>query len=698
MRKLTLDEKIGQLSSNLFGWKAYANNGKDFTQYLFDELDKYGTIGSIYGILRSDPWSRVTYDNGIPEAESKKVLDSLSDILKGKTEIKPFFFEEMPHGHQGLDATCFPVNLAIGCTFNSKLYKKACSLGAAELRAKGANVGLLSCLDLALDPRWGRTEECYGEDTYLSSVLAKNAILGFQGESINIDNKHIAVVAKHFIGQGSALGGHNGGTVSIGKNELEAHHLPIMKACIEANVAGVMAAYNDLDSIPCHANKDLLVKTLREKMGFNGFVMSDGCAIDNLTRYLPTNAHAVAKAFSSGVNVDLWNVTFNSLKEAVEKKLISEEELDKSLGYVLGVKKRLGLVGNQSQSIHKVDKKELIETNYQLACESIVLLENDGILPLDNLNNTCLIGPFGDNIYHQLGDYTAFQNTDKVKSLKQELDIPFEIGTYPREYKEGLIKKAAALAKQNEVVILNIGSSSARDFSVKFDRNGAAIVDQNAVSFMDCGEGVDVAEIALSLEQERLFDEIYKVNKNIVVLITSGRPIGIEKIKGRARAIVQSFYGGQQIARAIKDTLVGKNNPSGRLSISVPKNSGQIPAYYWLKETNKYIDQTNEPTYTFGSGKSYSDISMKLTKVDFIDKNKYTVSVEIENKSKVDAKWPILLFAKISDTKIKPPKKQLVSFEKVAIGAHKSKTVKLNVDLEWLWNNYKFKNIEFEAK
>ncbi|TCG10260.1 glycoside hydrolase family 3 N-terminal domain-containing protein, partial [Mycoplasma marinum] len=248
-----------------------------------------------------------------------------------------------PHGHQGLDSTTLPVNLAIGATFNKKLYEKNQSNVAKEIRFKGAHLALLSCLDLALDPRWGRSEECFGEDTYLSMQMTKHAIRGLQGRGDKISFDKVAVIAKHLIGQGSAFGGHNGKSVSMGWNELKAHHIPIAIEATKQKVAGFMVAYNDIDKVPCHTNKKLL-DYIKAQNEFKGIFMSDGCGIDNILNYTKEPINAISQAINAGVGVDLWNETFNSFEMALNQGKINRDFFDDAIERTEYLRKRLDIL------------------------------------------------------------------------------------------------------------------------------------------------------------------------------------------------------------------------------------------------------------------------------------------------------------------------------------------------------------------
>ena len=692
LKKLNLQEKIGLLSQNIYGWQAVKNNGKDIHEKIInDELKKYGVIGSIYGLLRSDPWSKMDFEKGINASDSYEFVNKVADMIEGEQSIRPFIVEEAPHGHQALDSVVYPVNLASGSSFNPDLYKQIYRNISRELSFKGANIALVSCLDLALDPRWGRSEECYGEDAFLSMQYTKSLVEGVQ------ESKQVGVVLKHFIAQGSALGGQNGGSVSMGQNELKTYNLSIVKEGIKSGAVGLMAAYNNIDGIPCHTNKALLTGWLREENNFEGFVMSDGCAIDNLPKLLNiSEEEAISLSMQSGVDIDLWNESFNCLEDAIKNELINESKIDEKVLRILNAKEKLGLLDKQDKKplINDEDIKKFNEDSYEMARESLILLKNEDILPLNSLEDTCLISPMGGDLYHFLGDYTPFIDIDKYNNLFEEFDIPCALGGELRKDDSEKLNNAIKVARENKKVILVLGSSSSRDFNVEFDKNGSA---RFANSMMDCGEGVDVAEIKISNSQQKLFDEIYKVNKNIITVIVSGRAVGIEEIARKSKAVIFGFYGGTHQPRAIKETILGMNNPSGRLPISIPKNSSQLPSYYWKTHSSNYIDHDGEPLYKFGEGLSYSEFEIGEKSVTKVDGSIF-VTVNVKNNSNLNAKKTILVFGKLNGCLPIPPKELLVGFLKKEIRSNETVKFKIKINEEWLKDNFEYKDIEFTIK
>ena len=371
-------------------------------------------------------------DTGIPVEKSAQVANMIRRYVIENTRlgIPVLISEECPHGHQALDGTMLPTNLGIGCTWNPELYREAASQVAAEIRSRGGNLGLISLLDIVRDPRWGRSEECFGEDPYHAARMAVAAVKGLQGETweeLKSRDKVVAVM-KHFCAQGASVGGHNAAPASIGERELREIFLPGMKAGVEAGALGCMAAYNEIDGIPCHANKKLLTDILRDEWGFDGIVMADGTAIDKLLTLTGDHEGAAALALTSGVDLSLWDDSFTTLEEAVKQGKVSMEYIDRAVSRVLKLKFMLGLFENpytdENLASQVVYSPRAGRVNLQLARESIVMLKNeDNLLPIDkNIRSIAVIGPNADNLCNQLGDYTAPQRKNTGFTVLQGLE------------------------------------------------------------------------------------------------------------------------------------------------------------------------------------------------------------------------------------------------------------------------------------
>lgn len=338
--KMTRKEKVGQLNQRLYGFRIYERDGEKitFTDEFYEEVEKMGGLGVLYGFYRADPWADKDEKTGITPALAKKAYNSLQKYVleHSRLHIPVMMSSECPHGHQALGGGLLPVNLAAGATFDPEALKKGYEACGRQLRSGHVELALMSALDVLRDPRWGRSEECYSEDPYLSSQMAAAAVTGMQSEGVSC-------VAKHFCGQGETTGGVNASAARIGEQELREIHFPVMQACCDAGVDGVMAAYNEIDGVYCHSNPWLLRDVLREEMGFRGIVMADGLAVDFLKNTEGDTLHAGAAALKAGVDVGLWDQSFSRLEEAVEKGLVEEKLLDEAVLRVLELKFKRGL-------------------------------------------------------------------------------------------------------------------------------------------------------------------------------------------------------------------------------------------------------------------------------------------------------------------------------------------------------------------
>nr|WP_286672352.1 glycoside hydrolase family 3 N-terminal domain-containing protein [Cohnella hashimotonis] len=633
LARMTLKEKVGQLNQHMYGWDAYRREGSrvHLTEAFKRQVAFGDGMGALYGLFRADPWSAVTYNNGIPTADSARVANELQRYVKEHTRlgIPVLLSEECPHGHQALDGTLLPVNLNIGSTWNPQLTERAYARIAAEIRARGAHLALVSTLDILQDPRWGRSEECYGEDPYLASQLTAAVVRGLQGarpEELSAPDKAAAVL-KHLCAQGAGQGGHNAGPAAIGERELREIHLPAAKAGKDAGAAGFMAAYNEIDGVPCHANEKLLTGILREEWGFDGIVMADGCAIDRLLALSDDHEEAAAIALSAGVDLSLWDTAFTKLEAAVRQGKADESLIDRAVRRVLRLKFRLGLFENpyvdERLPAAVIGAEETRELNLQLARESIVLLRNGeagqkGVLPLtDSARRIAVIGPNADALYNQLGDYTSVQRGGTGTTVLQGIakaapagtEIVYERGCGIRDRSREGIAAAVAAARGADIAVVAIGGSSARSFDEAFDSNGEAIVSAGSPSEMDCGEGVDLADLRMGGVQEELVREIAATGTPVVAVVIQGRPHELSGLADHCAAILCAWYPGPEGGRAIGEILFGKVNPSGKLPVSLPRSSAQLPVYYNQKNPGRprpYIDMPAAALYPFGFGLSYT--------------------------------------------------------------------------------------------
>ena len=645
--KMTLQEKIGQLNQKLYGFGIYERNGEEisFSQEFKDEVEKYGGLGTLYGLYRADPWSQKNYENGLYGENAVKAYNKMQEYVleHSRLRIPALLSTECPHGHQALDSYLLPVNLNMGATFNTELIHSAYSVCGKQLREMGVDLALISLLDVVRDPRWGRSEECFSEDPYLCSKMAEQIVKAVQDEGVS-------VVAKHFAAQGECTGGINASAARIGERELREIHLPAMKACADAGVDGVMAAYNEIDGVFCHANRHLLTDILRDEMGFEGVVMADGCAIDQLNVVTGDCVHSAAAALRAGVDIGLWDEAYGRLEEALENGYITEEDIDRAVLRVLELKIKRGIFKHplldENQKLEDYSYEKYPQA-LDIARESVVLLENrNQILPLSKeQRKIAVIGPNADAVYNQLGDYSPQVKREKCSTVLDGVrsyfgdNVVYARGCGVFEGTQEEQTEAVKLAEQSDITILVLGGSSSRFGEVSFDANGAAI-SEHGVS-MDCGEGVDTSELSLPIEQRELAEKIFATGSKVITVIIGGRAYALDTIAEKSDAVLYAFYPGMQGGKAIAEILFGDVNPSGRLPVSLPRCSGQLPVYYNYKNSYRSMHYYNIPdgaAYTFGYGKSYTnfeyeDVSFgnKDVTIEELQKNGIEVEMTIKN-------------------------------------------------------------------
>ncbi|ULT56691.1 glycoside hydrolase family 3 C-terminal domain-containing protein [Neobacillus drentensis] len=708
LSKMTLKEKVGQVNQKLYGWEVYrkTDTGYELTEKFKEHVERWDGIGVLYGLFRSDPWSAVHFENGITEDVSADVANLIQQYVKEHTRlgIPVLLSEECSHGHQGLDSMITPVNLGIGATWNPELHEKLMAAVAEEVRAKGAHLALVSTLDILRDPRWGRSEECFSEDPYLASQLTEAVVKGMQGEPGDfIPEGKLTAVLKHFAAQGNGTGGKNAAPASIGERELREIHLPPMISAIQSGALACMAAYNEIDGIPCHANGYLLNQILREEFGFKGAVMADGCALDNLVALTQSREKAAALALENGVDISLWDDVYTTLETAVETGLVSEEKLNDAVRRVLTLKFKMGLFDRPYVEADPMKGKEQAEKiNLESARQSIVLLKNDGILPLKkDIKKIAVIGPNADAIYNQLGDYTPFQREDRVitvrkgiTSLASEADVVYEKGCGIRSGDRDGIEKAVHLAGSSDVAIVVLGGSSARKFDAQFDLNGA-VVNTTGEEEMDCGENVDVANLELGGLQLQLLQKVMETGTPVIVVLIQGRPHAIPWIAEHAPAILSAWYPGQMGGQAIAEVLFGEVNPSGRLPVSIPRSSMQLPVFYNYKDggyKKDYFDQSGNALYPFGFGLSYTEFRYEnlrvtrktITADQLLAGEKFSITVDVTNIGDRDGYDVIQLYLKGKGLSITRRVKELKGFRKVWLAAGETKEVMLELGAEEL--------------
>ncbi|MCI5955725.1 MAG: glycoside hydrolase family 3 C-terminal domain-containing protein [Clostridiales bacterium] len=613
--RLSLAEKAGQLTQRLYGFHSVLRQGESLSlsEDFRSEVRHWGGLGTLYGLYRADPWSGRDWENGLsgPLAVRAYNLAQRYVIEHSRFGIPMLLSSECPHGHQALDGYLLPVNLAVGATFDPELLRAAGEVCGKQLKELGVDLALVSALDILRDPRWGRSEECYGEDPLHAARFARAIIQGIQSQGV-------AVAVKHFCAQGETTGGINASAARIGPRELREIHLPVAKAACEAGAAAFMAAYNEIDGAPCHMNAGLLTGILREEYGFDGVVMADGCAIDRLDALTRDNVRSGALALEAGVDIGLWDTGFSRLPEAVEKGYVSEKLLDRAVIRVLKLKFERGLFERpylpEGRSPTHFSPSAFPQS-HELSRQSLILLKNNGLLPLRAPRAVAVIGPSANDVYRQLGDYSPPVRRGDAATLLDGLRLTAPGSTLLTD--GGLDPaRAAALAAQADVTVLALGGSSSRFGQVRFDANGAALT---AAGQMDCGEGMDCGSLSLPAGQQTLFQAVRSSAKRLVTVLIAGRPYAIADIARDTDALLYCFYPGPWGGLAIAEALFGRFSPSGRLPVSIPRHAGQLPVYYNAKAgviPMSYRDLPATPLFAFGEGMGYgrlvySDIALR---------------------------------------------------------------------------------------
>lgn len=623
---MSFTQKVGQLNQRLFGWKSVERNAAGrlvASDELKQEIDRWGGLGALYGLLRADPWSGQHWGNGIrPEERPEAVAVVQQTVLeRGAHGIGVLLSEEAPHGHQALGGAVLPTNLGLGATFDSQGVQEAEAAVAAELAASGIHIALVSGLDIARDPRWGRCEECFGEDPLMASRMCEAIVTGMQGEHRSkVGRGGVAVVLKHLAAQGEAVGGRNGQSAVLGPHDLHEIHLPPVAAGVRAGALGFMAAYNDIDSVPCCANPWLLEDYLRDQLGFDGIVMADGLAVDRLEDMAGSIPAAGRAALLAGVDVSLWDEGFARLEEYVDDEQVAAA-VDTALRRVLELKAMFGLLpedGADTAAIAMPDADAIAQATAdgreqakRMAREAITLINDGrsavtfdsirGVLTDAQAGPVIVAGPFADDFGCFLGDYTAPLPADEQSSIYRQLVARLGkdrvcLAAKPSDVSADRWASAAA-------VVFVCGSTSERSYDSEFDDNGAAkaVAEYGAT----CGEGVDLSDIRLPWHQDEMLDEVVALTTAPVVsVVVCGRAHVLTHVIGQSAVTIWVGYAGQYGPQAVADVLIDGAGLPGRLPVTLPAHPAAIPVRYNDRQSaaHVYKDAAEPVLREFGYG------------------------------------------------------------------------------------------------
>lgn len=701
LSRMTLEEKAAQLGS---AWVYQLLTNRQFDPAKAAELMSLG-IGQI---------TRVGGASSLAPAEAAAVANSIQRYLVEETRlgIPAMVHEECCSGYMTRDATCFPQIIGVASTWEPELVEAMAAVVRTQMRAAGAHQGLSPVLDVTRDPRWGRVEETFGEDPYLVSKMGVHFVRGLQGANWQ---EGVVATAKHFVGYGMSEGGMNWAPVHIAPRELrEVFLLPFETAVKQANLQSLMNAYHELDGVPCTASKALLTDILRDEWGFDGIVVSDYFAIQEIERthrLSSSKAESAQLALSAGIDIELPHTDCfgDPLVTAVRTGQIDEALVDQSVARVLRTKFMLGLFENpyvaESRAASVFDTPEQRQLARTIAQKSMVLLKNDNeLLPLDkNIGSIAVIGPQANNVRHLLGDYAYPCHIESLHEMSQSTENVFNIPVPESvELVDNFVPIRPILAAIQEKVAAGTAVTFAKGCDVTGeDRAGfaeavaAAAQSDVALVFVGgksglthdctCGEARDRAEINLTGVQEELVQAVAATGKPVVVILVNGRPLSINWIAQNIPAILEAWLPGEEGAEAVADVLFGDVNPGGKLPITFPRDVGQIPIYYNHKVSGgrshwkgDYVNLSSKPLWPFGFGLSYTRFNLdnlQQDKLEVAADETIEISCTLTNCGPRDGEEVVQLYINDPLASVTRRVKELKGFTRVAVAAGESRRV-----------------------
>jgi beta-glucosidase len=696
LSRMTLDEKVAQLQGS---WQ-----NRQFSQdpkvFFVDEkgafLPERAAVALKNGL---GEMSRPSEQRG--PREMAEFTNTMQRWLRDNTRlgIPVLFHEECLHGYVALRGTAYPQAIGLASTWDPGLVQEVFSATAAEVRARGAQQCLTPVLDLARDPRWGRTEETYGEDPYLVSRIGVAAIRGFQGTGTLIDKSHVIATAKHFAVHGQPEGGTNAAPGNYSERVIREQFLiPFAAAVQESHVQSVMASYNEIDGIPSHSNKHLLDDILRHEWGFRGVVVSDYFGIADLKRLhhvVESNEAAAKLALASGVDVELpFAEAYGSLVTQVREGKIAEGAVDRAVANVLRVKFLAGLFDDPYVDPEYAEKVTNNPEHQQLALkaarEAIILLKNqDHLLPLDKAKykRIAVIGPNAGEVH--LGGYSdnPGRGISILQGIKEKVGKNAEV-----LYAEGCKITESLPDWTADKVVLGDPALNAKRI-----QDAVKVVKKADVILLVLGENEQTSREAwaenhpgdrdnldLLGSQDDLVKEMLATGKPVVVLLLHGRPNSINYIAGHVPAILDGWYLGQEGGTAAADVLFGDYNPGGKLPITVPRSVGQLPDYYYQKPSAKreYLGTTTQPLFPFGWGLSYTTFKYSNGKVfpaAIGAQGQTTVSVDVTNNGSRRGDEVVQLYIRDEVSSVTRPTKELRGFRRITLDPGQTKTVEFSL-------------------
>ncbi len=694
--RMTTEEKVAQVTA------VWADKHKMETDdFAFDPAKATDVIPHGIGHVTRPSELSGNGEPGRSGAEEVVYVNAIQRWLVEKTRlgIPALMHEESLHGLAAKDATSWGQPISVAATFNRKLTRRLYAVAGRQAASRGAHVVLTPVVDVARDPRWGRVEETLGEDPYLAGEIGLQAVLGFQGDDDRWDEGEVFATLKHMAGHGEPEGGNNTAPANISEHTLrEVFLYPFKYIVANGNVRNIMASYNEVNGLPSHANGWMLNDVLRGEWGYKGAVVSDYFAVKELhTRHAVAASleEAAIRAISSGVDIELPDrEAFPYLVDAVNTGKLSEAILDTAVGRILRQKFDRGLFENPFTDPDKVlsNTPEDDALVREAGTESMILLKNDGVLPLSGELTIGLVGPNADKVL--LGGYSdhpqhfitlraaleAYVAENGGKLVYSEGTRVTEAGSWYRDpvlpvSEEDDRKRIAQAMKelaQVDLIILAVG--------------GNELTSREAWAEGHLG---DRPSLELMGTQNELIDALAKLEKPMVGLVFGGRPLNIANLADKANAVFQCFYLGQETGYSVTDVLYGKAMPSGKLPISIPRSAGHIPAFYNYKPTARrgYLLEETEALYPFGYGLSYTTFEFsapRLRAAQITDTGNTTVSVDVTNTGDRAGQEVVQLYIRDDYSTLTRPVKELKGFEKIYLAAGATETVTFELGFDQL--------------
>ncbi len=655
--RMTLEEKILQLNQYTLGRNNNVNN-----------------VGEEVKKVPSEIGSLIYFDIN-PELRNSMQKKAMEESRLG---IPIIFGYDAIHGFR----TIYPISLGQACSWNPGLVEQACAVSAQEARMSGVDWTFSPMIDVARDPRWGRVAEGYGEDPYTNGVFAAASVRGYQGDDMSAENR-MAACLKHYVGYGASEAGRDYVYTEISAQTLWDTYLLPYEMGVKAGAATLMSSFNDISGVPGAANPYIMTEILKKRWKHDGFIVSDWGAVEQLKNQglAATKKDAAQYAFNAGLEMDMMSHAYDRhLKELVEEGKVTMAQVDESVRRVLRVKFRLGLFERPYTPVtnekDRFFRPQSMAVAAQLAAESMVLLKNDNqILPLTNKKKIAVVGPMAKNGWDLLGSWCGHGKDTDVEMLYDGLtaefggdaELRYAMGCKPQGNDRSGFAGALDVARWSDVVIVCLGEMLTWS-----------------------GENASRSTIALPQIQEELVKELKEAGKPVILVLSNGRPLELNRMEPLCDAILEIWQPGINGARSMAGILSGRINPSGKLAMTFPYSTGQIPIYYNRRKSGRghqgfYKDITSDPLYPFGHGLSYTEfkygtVTPSVTKVKRGDK--LSAEVTVTNTGSRDGAETVHWFISDPYCSITRPVKELKHFEKQLIKAGETKTFRFDIDLE----------------